>query len=186
MVEFSEEDLGERGRVRREGTVGDIGSKQLPDVTLPSTAGREVSLKDEVESHHLVLVLYPGDLEGLQYPELMGCTPQACSVRDNLATIEDLEAKAYGVSFQTTDRQHEFVEREELNYELLSDANEELATALDLPVWMSEDGGRFVYRLTIIARKGDEITHVIENPTVEIHADEVIDRLRSLTASEHQ
>jgi peroxiredoxin Q/BCP len=181
MVDIDEADLGAEDRVTREGELTVEVGDTLPGVTLASTAGGDVSLTETAATRHVVLVFYPGDLEGIEYPELMGCTPQGCSVRDNLQTIADLGAAVYGVNFHSTDRQREFVEREQLTYELLSDQNETLTEALGIPRWMSEDGERFVARTTVIAEQGGAITHVIEEPTVEGHAEEIIARLRELS-----
>ncbi|KAK1847345.1 alkyl hydroperoxide reductase thiol specific antioxidant mal allergen [Colletotrichum chrysophilum] len=86
-----------------------------------------------------------------------GCTPQACSYRDNAARLAGAGvAHLFGVSTQTVEVQREFREREHLPYELLSDAGLEMARGLGLPtfeygrmrllkrVTMAVEGGRVV------------------------------------------
>ncbi len=152
----------------------------LPHVGLRSTGEREVELPEAAKTSHLVLFFYPGDLEGIRYPELAGCTPEACAFRDNIQRIRELGAEVFGVNFHATERQRSFVEREHLSFELLSDHKKELATALGVPTWKTNAGEEFVDRVTIIVEAGGTIRHVFEDVQVEGQVLEVMDILESL------
>lgn len=109
------------GSVRVEGAIRARPGDALPDVPLRSTAGRVVSVTLKAADRHVVLFCFPGDREGLRYPELAGCTPEACSFSDRLSDVTSLGATVFGLSLQSTERQQRFVEREHLTFELLSD-----------------------------------------------------------------
>jgi len=134
-----------------------------PDVALPSTAGRSVSIGD-VPAEWVVVYFYPRTgrpdrepLGGAQawnaIPGARGCTPQACSYRDHYRELKALGAEVFGVSTQDTAYQREAVERLHLPFELLSDEQRELATALRLPTFDVE-GMTLIKRLTLLVRGG--------------------------------
>ena len=68
-------------------------------------------------------------------PGARGCTPQSCAFRDLHSEIEALGATVFGLSTQTTEEQREVRERLHLPYDLLSDAELELARAMRLPTF---------------------------------------------------
>lgn len=156
--------------------------ERIPKVVLASTSGKNVDLQDACSNHHVVLFFYPGDGEGVRYPELAGCTQEACSFRNQLASVQGQKAIVYGVSLQSTERQKEFVLREHLNFELLSDQREELIRQLSLPVLESEAGERFVKRTTVLIQKGGRIAHIFKDIDVKIHVDEVVRYLKELNS----
>jgi peroxiredoxin Q/BCP len=164
----------------RQGKVQTKPGDLLPSVTLRSTAGREVDVAAEATHRHVVMFFYPGDREGLRYPELAGCTAEACSFRDHLTTLHKLGAVVYGVSLQSTERQRQFVEREHLSFELLSDDQKRLVSALGIPMWVSEGGEEFVARTTVVVAKGGSVTAVFEDVDVAGHAEAVIEVVRQL------
>src|ERR1044072_1585867 len=133
-----------------------------PAVTLPSTAGRLVSLAEQ-QTEWLVVYCYPrtglpdqdppgGLAAGDSIPGARGCTPQACSYRDHHAELARFGARVLGVSTQDTAYQREVVERLHLPYELLSDSRLALAGALRLPTF-SVAGHTVIKRLTLIGRR---------------------------------
>ena len=146
----------------------------LPAVSLPATTGGSIDLSDLARSKHLVIFFYPGDLEGLRYPELTGCTPEACSFRDSIGELRALGAEIVGASMQSSSRQRSFAEREHLNFPVLSDEVGELINGLGVPTWASEYGEIFVSRTTIIVKKGGAIAHVFDDVQVDQHVSEVI------------
>jgi thioredoxin-dependent peroxiredoxin len=169
------------GKVAR--TAANVGAKPgdaLPAIALESTARRRVDLLAEARKTDLVLFFYPGDLEGLRYVELAGCTPEACAFRDSVSQFARLGVQIFGVSLQTPTRQRMFVEREHLPFELLSDGEKALTSALGIPIWKSVAGEEFVARVTIIVQRGGTISHVFDEVRVEGHVAEVLDALRRL------
>lgn len=134
-------------------------------------------MRTEADENWVVLFFYPGDREGLRYPELKGCTPEACAFRDALHNFQEAGARVFGVSLQSTDRQREFVDREGLTFELLSDARRELVEAWGVPLWVSEAGEEFVVRTTMVVAPGGRVVHVFEDVEVEGHVDAVLEAI---------
>lgn len=161
-------------KLEREGRVRIEEGALIPDLLLFSTQGRLVSLKGETKEHHVVLFFYPGDGEGLRYPELIGCTAEACAFRDHAAKLKALGAVVFGVNLHPTRRQEEFVKREHLNFELLSDVNKSLVSMLGIPLWRSPSGEEFVARTTLIIKRRGSVVRVFDNVDPAHHIEEVI------------
>src|SRR5439155_20752135 len=133
-----------------------IAGRHLPDLTLPSTTGGMVGLR-ELGIPRAVLYLYPmTGRPGAALPEewdatpgARGCTAEACSFRDHLAELGAAGADVYGLSSQSTEYQQEAAARLDLRFPLLSDRRLALAEALDLPTFTA-GGIRFFERLTMV------------------------------------
>ena len=73
-------------------------------------------------------------------PGARGCTPQACSFRDEIGELHKLGVEhVFGVSAQDSAYQKEAKERLHLPYELLSDEHLEFQKALNLPTFDWQD-----------------------------------------------
>lgn len=131
----------------------------LPDVALPSTDGRDVSLR-ELPGRWIVFVYpytgRPGRADPPNWDNIKGAhgsTPEAEGFRDAYDTYRSLGFDVLGVSGQPTGDQKEFAERMKLPFALLSDAAGTLRNALALPTF--ETGGvPYLKRLTMITRHG--------------------------------
>jgi peroxiredoxin len=145
-----------------DGAADHLRGTRLPQVALPATDGSTVRL-DELEGR-TVLFAYPrtgrpgqeapgGDDAWNAIPGARGCTPQACSFRDESTAFAQLGARILGVSTQDTPYQQEAVERLNLPYRLLSDERLELASALGLPTFEA-DGVTLLKRLTLFLFDG--------------------------------
>jgi peroxiredoxin len=151
-----------------DGATDHLPGTALPAIALPSTDGDAVRL-DELPGTSVVFA-YPrtgrpgeespgGDESWNAIPGARGCTPEACSFRDERARFAAAGARVFGLSTQDTDYQREAVERLHLPYPLLSDAALELTRALRLPTF--EAGSlTLISRLTLIVRDG-EIADVV-------------------------
>ena len=134
--------------------------KSLPDVILLSTSGKQVNLSHIRDL--AVLFCYPMiGQPGVELPNgwdlipgARGCTPQSCSFRDRYRDLQKLNVQVYGISTQKSSTQLEAVERLHLPYELLSDADFQLTTLLQLPTFEVEHQ-RFIKRLTLIVRDSE-------------------------------
>jgi peroxiredoxin len=133
--------------------------KSLPNVILASTSGNQINLADI--KGKVVLYFYPMTGQpGVKLPEgwdlipgARGCTPQSCSFRDHYLELQALDALVYGISTQETFAQLEAQQRLHLPFELLSDLDFKLTTALQLPTFEVENK-RLIKRLTLIAQAG--------------------------------
>ena len=59
------------------------------------------------------------------------CTAELCSVRDNYALYNELNAVVYGISVDSAFTLAKFKEEQRLNFDLLSDFNKTASTAYD-------------------------------------------------------
>src|SRR5215218_825941 len=127
-----------------DGGAAHLPGTRLPAITLPATDGSTVTLADLPGTS--VVFAYPrtgrpgeqppGGEEGWNaIPGARGCTPEACSFRDERARFEQRGARVFGLSTQDTNYQREAVERLHLPYPILSDEGLELARAIKLPTF---------------------------------------------------
>ena len=138
---------------------------RVPPIALGSTSGREVRLSDL--PGRTVVYCYPRTGEPdrdtppgwNEIPGARGCTPQSCGFRDHYAELRNLGVAVFGLSTQTTDYQREMTERLHIPFEILTDADLNLAQALRLPTF-SFQGMTLVKRLTIFIQDG-VIEHVM-------------------------
>ena len=146
-----------------DGAADHLRGTSIPSIALPATDGTSVRL-DELDGRTVVFA-YPrtgrpgedapgGDDAWNAIPGARGCTPQACSFRDEHAAFADAGARVFGLSTQDTPYQQEAAERLHLPYPLLSDERLELARALELPTFETE-GMTLLKRLTLFVRDGE-------------------------------
>lgn len=125
-----------------DGACDHLPGSRVPSVRLASTGGRVVDLA-EIAERPAVLFFYPrtgepGTAAGPEWdaiPGARGCTPQSCGFRDLHREFTTLGVAVFGVSTQETGYQSEFVERNHVPFELLSDRDLLLARALRLPTF---------------------------------------------------
>ena len=156
----------------------------VPPLRLTATTGHGVDLTG-VGDPWGVLYVYP--MTGRpdvplprgwdEIPGARGCTPEACGFRDLHAELDELGAEVYGVSGQAPDWQREAVQRLELPFPLLSDADHQLESRLGLPTFEA-DGLRLYERLTMIVRHAriEHVFHPVSAPGE--HPAEVLGWLR--------
>jgi peroxiredoxin len=125
-----------------DGTCDHLPGSRVPLVRLASTGGRLVDLA-EAAQQPTVFFFYPrtgepGKAAGPEWdaiPGARGCTPQSCGFRDLHREFTKLGVAVFGVSTQETDYQREFVVRNHVPFELLSDRDLLLTRALRLPTF---------------------------------------------------
>ena len=112
-------------------------------------------------------------------PGARGCTPQACSFRDNLPDLRKHGVKnLYGLSTQSSPYQQEVHDRVHLPYDLLSDAELKFAQALRLPLFEYK-GAKLIKRVSVAIEGGKIVKwwYPIFPPDSNVH--EVLDWLKS-------
>ena len=125
-----------------DGAADHLRGAAVPALALAATSGRVVDLAG-LARQPAVLFFYPrtgqaGKSAGRDWdliPGARGCTPQSCGFRDLHAEFRALGVTVAGVSTQTTEYQREFVERNHVPFDLLSDAELRLTHALKLPTF---------------------------------------------------
>lgn len=92
---------------------------KAPEFTLFSTEKKEVQLTD-YKGKNLVILFFPLAFTGV-------CTAELCSVRDNYAKYEGLDAEVVGISVDSIFVLEQFKKAENYNFTLLSDFNKEVS-----------------------------------------------------------
>ncbi|GKZ25850.1 hypothetical protein AbraIFM66951_002851 [Aspergillus brasiliensis] len=136
----------------------------VPSVALQATDQSVVSLS-ELPGMTIVF-LYPRTATAHEnipeswnsIPGARGCSPQACSFRDNLPSLKQLGVtQVFGLSTQSTDYQKEAHDRLHLAYSLLSNDKLEFIQALRLPTFEWE--GRTLSKRITLAIEGGKVVH---------------------------
>ena len=126
-------------------------------------------LKDYLGKKNVVLYFYPKD-------DTKGCTIEACSFRDKLQPIQALWTEVVGVSVDDIESHKKFVEKNALNFPLISDHDRQISQTYGV---LSEDGSR-AERVTFIINKEGKITKTFRNIDVTKHTHEVVEALKHL------
>ncbi len=157
--------------------------KPLPNVSLIATDGNAVDLS-KLEGR-VVLFCYPytgrpghADPEGWDtIPGAHGSTPQALAFSKCYDEFRTLHAKVFGMSFQSTQWQQEFVIRNSLAFTLLSDEQKNLSNALGLETFKA-GAVDFLKRRTFIIVDGIIINDIYPVDVPEQNAAEILKTLR--------
>ncbi|MBW0594939.1 thioredoxin-dependent thiol peroxidase [Mycoplasmopsis anatis] len=89
-----------------------------PNFTLLDQNNKSFTLSD-FRNQKVLLYFYPKD-------NTPGCTNQACSYRDNIEEFNKLNIKVVGISTDSVDSHNKFIDKNKLNFTLLSDSNKEV------------------------------------------------------------
>ena len=150
-----------------------VGTK-APSLTLVNQRGKEVSLTDFAGKKNIVLYFYPKAMTP-------GCTVQACGIRDTYADFQALDTVVLGVSPGSVDRLVKFEDKQELNFELLSD--EDHKTTETYGAWGLKKfmGREFmgVLRSTFVIDKNGYIVMVMDKVKTKTHHQDILDWVKS-------
>ena len=98
-----------------------VGDK-APAFKLLNTEKKEVSLQDYQNDNNVVLLFFPLAFTGV-------CTAEMCSMRDNIADYQGLDAQILAVSVDSLFTLGKFKAEQNLNFPLLSDFNKDVSRA---------------------------------------------------------
>lgn len=156
-------------------------SKSLPKIgaaapafTLLNESGEKVSLKD-FKGQNVVVYFYPKAMTP-------GCTTQACSLRDVAKELKKLDIVILGISPDPVSKLLKFIEKEKLNFTLLSDEDHEVAE--EYGSWgpkkfMGKNYDGILRQSFLIDKKG-KLLHIIEKVNTKTHHEAVLDFFKSL------
>lgn len=144
-----------------------------PAFTLVNQKGEKVSLKDFKDKSNVVLYFYPKAMTP-------GCTVQACGIRDTKKKYASAKTVVLGVSPDAPERLVKFIEKEKLNFDLLSDPDHKIADkygAWGPKKFMGKeyDG---ILRTTFIIGKDGRLKHVMDKVKTKTHHDDVLNWIK--------
>ena len=141
---------------------------QAPSFSVQDQKGNIRTL-EEFKGSKLVLYFYPKD-------NTPGCTTQACNLNDNFAKLANEGYTILGVSKDPAKSHLKFIEKFELQFDLLCD--EDLSVHNAYGVWgLKKFMGREydgTHRTTFVIDERGVLEQVIAKPKVKAHAEEIL------------
>ena len=124
--------------------------------------GREISLSD-FRGQQVVLYFYPKD-------DTPGCTAQACGLRDAWSDF-DSNAEIFGVSVDSPESHQKFIDKYQLPFPLLSDADRKIVEAYGVWVEKSMYGKKYMgaERSTFVIGSDGRIASIFRKVKPEEH-----------------
>ena len=148
----------------------EIGDK-IPELLGTDQDGNEVKA-NEFAGKKLVLYFYPKD-------NTPGCTAQACSLKDGNSELLDAGYQILGVSIDSDISHQKFIEKYNLPFPLIADADKKLVE--EFGVWQEKTmmGRKYMgtVRTTFVVDEKGEILHIISGRAVKTkdHANQILD-----------
>ncbi|MFT7287827.1 MAG: peroxiredoxin Q/BCP [Halieaceae bacterium] len=146
-----------------------------PAFSLLDQDGNKVALKDFRGSKNVIFYFYPKAMTP-------GCTTQACGLRDSQSALAKLDTVVLGVSPDPVARLGKFIDKEGLNFTLLSDEDHAIADkygAWGLKKFMGREY-MGILRVTFIIGKDGRLRHVMEKVKTKSHHDDVIALIKDM------
>ena len=148
--------------------------KKAPNIILPSTNGKDFSLKDAL-GKYVVIYFYPKD-------DTPGCTIETNDFNKLLSKFNKLNCDVFGISKDSIKSHKKFKEKYKIKFDLLSD--EDLKILKKYKVWGKKKfmGREFmgVLRTTFLIDTKGKIKKIWRNVKVKDHAFEVLNTLNSI------
>lgn len=141
--------------------------EQFPDFALENQDGETIT-KESLKGKKAILYFYPRD-------NTPTCTTEACDFRDNLEMFNDLDVQVYGISGDTKRKHQNFIEKHNLNFDLLVDEDYQLSEATGVYQLKKSFGKESmgIVRTTFVIDENGEIMDVIEKVKVKTQMEEL-------------
>ncbi len=145
-----------------------------PAFSLQNQHDETVSLKDFKGKKNVVLYFYPKALTP-------GCTTQACALRDSMQVFADLDAVILGVSPDSPSKLTKFIQKHDLNFDLLSDENHAIAEKYGVWALKQFMGKEFmgIVRTTFVINKEGRLVYTMDKVNTKTHDQELVKILQS-------
>lgn len=146
-----------------------------PAFSLLDQDGKKVSLKDFRDKSNVVLYFYPKAMTP-------GCTNQACGIRDTRAEFKKAKTVVLGVSPDPVARLAKFIDKEDLNFTLLSDEDRSVTEKYGcwgLKKFMGRES-MGVLRTTFIIGKDGRLKHIMDKVKTKSHHEDVLALIKEL------
>ncbi len=144
--------------------------RPAPDLSLPSTTGENISLKQFKGKKTVVLYFYPKD-------ETPGCTREACDFRDHAAEFEAAKVVVLGVSTDSLESHQHFKEKQKLPFPLLSDEDAAVSKLFGVYKQKNLYGKKHlgIERTTFVIDKTGRVAQIWPKVKVDGHIQDVLE-----------
>lgn len=134
--------------------------------------GKKISISD-FSGKNLILYFYPKD-------NTLGCTAQACSLRDGYEELGSLGFQVVGVSPDSEKSHQNFIAKFSLPFPLIADTDKSIATAFGVygQKMMYGKPVMGIHRTTFVIDGKGVITEVFSKVDTKEHVKQIVDRLK--------
>lgn len=147
--------------------------EKAPQISLPDQDGELISSKD-FKGQRILLYFYPKAMTP-------GCTVQACNLRDSADDFKKYNVVVIGISTDKPEKLSRFVDKELLNFTLLSDEDHKTSEAFG--VWGEKEfmGKTYdgIHRISFLIGKDGKIEKVFDDFKTTNHHTVVLDYLKN-------
>lgn len=145
-----------------------------PDVDLPVWPEGQMKISD-LQEKWIILYFYPKD-------STPGCTTEACDFRDMSENFSAVNTIVIGVSRDSLASHQRFAEKQDLSFQLISDADELLCKAFDVMQMKNMYGKQVcgIERSTFIINPEGVVAHAWRKVRVKDHVADVLHTLKKL------
>jgi thioredoxin-dependent peroxiredoxin len=149
-------------------------NKKAPNFTLPSSSGKHFELKKNLKNH-LVIYFYPKD-------NTAGCTTESVEFAKQYKMLQKLKTEVVGISKDSMESHHKFIEKFKLPFPLLSDEHAKVLKPYGAWGEKSMYGKKFmgIKRTTVLIGSNGIILKIWENVKVADHVAEVVNTIKNL------
>jgi len=142
-----------------------------PNFSLKNQNDELININDFIGAKHIVIYFYPKD-------NTPGCTKEACSFRDAMQELNNLDCEVFGISADSVASHKKFADQFRLTFHLLSDVGNEVRKSFKVPANLF---GLIPGRVTYIVNKEGKVAHVINSQTdPDKHIKETIEFVSNL------
>ena len=140
---------------------------QFPEFSLENQKG-ELITNETIKGQVTILYFYPRD-------NTPTCTTEACDFRDNIEMFNDLNVNIYGVSGDSKKKHQNFIEKHELNFDLLVDQDYQLSNEVGVYQLKKSFGKESmgIVRTTFVIDEQGIVKDVIEKVKVKTHIEDL-------------
>jgi thioredoxin-dependent peroxiredoxin len=144
-----------------------VGTK-APEFTTTDQDGKRRSLSD-FQGKKVILYFYPKD-------NTSGCTKEACAFRDHFDRFRQLNVEIVGVSIDSEKSHKSFVQKYDLPFTLLADADKSLVQAYGVWDEKSLYGKKYMgtNRVTYLIDESGQVAAVFPKVKPDRHAEELL------------
>ena len=145
-----------------------VGDK-CPSFSLNNQKGEKIDISNIIGRKNILIYFYPKD-------ETYGCTQQACSFRDAYDEFLEYDCEVFGISSDDKKSHDNFSNKHNLNFDILSDVNNEVRNMFGVPRSLfGLVSGRVTY---LVDKKGEIIWIFNSQINAKKHIEEALNFLK--------